>query len=475
MTTVFTNWLIAKLLFGGTLFLAAAAPPLGGDIGIADGGDSGTGEGASNEGAGAGELDYGADEGAADDLAAGDGEQAGEGERREERQQSTEEPEVQEFKGSVSARLRNLAKQAPELSQVFQKYPKVQEQIEATFRREAALREVFPTVAEARQMREHFPNGLQDVQQLHSDVQEVEALDRDFYSRDQEGNFPGHQKIIDNMFSDDREAAVSLFRTLPKEWARLDRDSYNEVMGQIVGATISWVPDYLSEMIEDAKAAKQDGIVSGLTKLLNWTSKFNAEKPRPTPEAERLQRDRQAFSRQTQEREREEGQKFHRSFVSDSRKLQTGIIKAHPSVKKMLESKVIPEQKKNELIEQIRQNTEKLLGKSPSFMRKLNPAYKSRKLDESLNLQKAAWSQQWLLNRMVRSVFNKEVPQLVSSNREALKRRAGAQQGGRPAQSKSGGDKASPAAPKQIGGRWYRDGGKGAPFTTAEIIAGKHL
>src|SRR5205807_1464964 len=130
-----------------------------------------------------------------------------------------------------------LTAQSPKLAEAFKENPKLQEQVEATFRREAALREVFPTVAEARQMREHFPNGLMDVQQLLGDVKEVEELDNDLYTRDREGNYPGHAKILNNVFSDDREAAVSLFRNLPKEWARLDRESYNDVMGSIIGAT----------------------------------------------------------------------------------------------------------------------------------------------------------------------------------------------------------------------------------------------
>jgi hypothetical protein len=472
---LFTQWLISTFLFGGTLFFAAGAPVIGAE-GAGDGLDLGDLGDGTDDGAGDAE---GADAsgGSGDshqresDSDLGDDSQQAEG---RDQHRSQEEPEVQEFKGSVSARLKNLTKQAPELGQVFQKYPKLQEQIEATFRREAALREVFPTVAEARQMREHFPNGLADVQQLHADVAEVETLDKDFYTRDREGNFPGHTKIIDGMFADDREAAVSLFRSLPKEWARLDRESYNEVMGKVVGVTLD-NSRAVADLADALESKDPKRIEASATKFLNWADAFSREKPRPSADEERLNRDRASFKQQTAERDREEGQKFHTSFVSESRKLQMQTIKGHPAVKRLLESKTVTEQKKSDIVEQVRQSMEKLLGKSSSFMRKLQPLYKSRNMDEVLKLQKSAWGQQWLLNRMVRSVFAKEIPQLVTSNREAVRRRAGAPASKTPV--KSGEKKDAPVGSlpaKQISGRWYRDGGRGAAFTTAEVLSGKH-
>jgi hypothetical protein len=319
---LFTQWLISTFLFGGTLFFAAGAPVIGAE-GAGDGLDLGDLGDGTDDGAGDAE---GADAsgGSGDshqresDSDLGDDSQQAEG---RDQHRSQEEPEVQEFKGSVSARLKNLTKQAPELGQVFQKYPKLQEQIEATFRREAALREVFPTVAEARQMREHFPNGLADVQQLHADVAEVETLDKDFYTRDREGNFPGHTKIIDGMFADDREAAVSLFRSLPKEWARLDRESYNEVMGKVVGVTLD-NSRAVADLADALESKDPKRIEASATKFLNWADAFSREKPRPSADEERLNRDRASFKQQTAERDREEGQKFHTSFVSESRKLQ---------------------------------------------------------------------------------------------------------------------------------------------------------
>lgn len=382
----------------------------------------------------------------------------------------TEEPEVQEFKGHVSARLRGLVKQSPKLAEAFKENPKLQEQIEATFRREAALREVFPTVAEARQMRERFPNGLADVQQLESDVKEVEELDKDFYGRGQDGAYPGHAKIVDNMWRDDPQAASALFRSIPKEWHRRDPEGYNDVMGKIVGATLANSRE-IADLDDALQSGDQKRIEASVKKFFSWANGFLSEKPRPTAEQEAIARDRAKLDKDTQDRAKQDGQRFHTSFISESKKLQTNIIKAHPAVKRLLENKAVTDAKKAEMIEQVRADIESLLGKSRSFMEKLRPAHASRNLQETLNLQKAAWSEQWRLNSAVRRVFNKEVPQMVSTNRDAVKRRAGTP----PPRTAGDKSKTTPTGPRQIGGRWFRDGGNGAPFTTAEVLAGKHL
>lgn len=455
---LFLPWLLP--MFG--MFFAAGADALaggGGDVGaIPDAG-----------GEGSDDLGYGGDSGeetGADDAAAVDQPAAD-----EKPIVDKEEPEVQEFRGAVSNRLRGLVKQSPKLAEAFKENPKLQEQIEATFRREAALREVFPTVAEARQMRETFPNGLQDVQQLQNDVKEVEQLDADLYTRDHEGNYPGHAKVVENLFRDNKEAAISLFRNMPKEWARHDRDSYNEVMGKIVGATIANAREW--EDFDNAlQSGDQKAIEAAGKKLFGWANGYLQGKPKPSEEEQRLSKDRQSFNKEKQDREKEEGQRFHTSFVTESRKLQTNIIKTHPAVKKLLENKTIPDTKKSEIIESVRKQIESLLGKSSSFMRPLKAAHGSRNLQETINLQKAAWSQQWRLNSAVRTVFGKEIPNLVQSNKDALRRRAGAPQTQKPV---TGDKNTAPQGPKKMSdGRWYRNGGKGEPFTTQEVLAGKH-
>jgi hypothetical protein len=449
-------------LFGSTMFFAASAV---GDVG-AEGGDDAGGPDGSVVGDSAGaDVDSGHPDSDDADLSA-------EGEIAESAkpQTPTEEPEVSEFKGFASTRLKALIKQAPELAKVFQEKPQIQNEIEARFRREAAYRETFPTVAEARQMRERFPNGLADVQALEEDVKEVEQLDKLFYTKDPEGNYSGHAQVLDNMFRDDREATLSFLRTVPKEWARLDRESYNDVNGQIVGATLAGrgVFDFLSDQIEAAKAAKQDGIAGGLTKLLNVLEGYTKGKPQPTEADQRLAADRQKFQRETQERAKQDGQRFHNTFSSESKKLQLDIIGKHPAVARLVKAN-IPEAKRAEIVSKIRDEMEKFLGKSASFMRKLKPLHASGNLQEAISLQRAAWSNPALLNPMIRKVFRVETPALVTQNRDSVRRRTPPTR--TPAQ--PGVRKSTPTGPHQIGKEWFK--GDGTKFTTAEVLAGRHL
>jgi hypothetical protein len=394
-------------------------------------------------------------------------------EKREEIETDKDEPELKEFQGMASARIRGLIKAHPDLGQVFKKYPALQATVEKVFRRESALSEVFPTIAEARAMREQFPNGQSDVQELLNDVAEVEELDNTFDNPGEDGTYPGHRDLIKNFFDRDRKAAVALMKTLPKEWVNLDRDSYNEVMGQVVAATFAshGVPDAIADMIEAAKEAEQPELEKGLTKLLRWVNGYFAEKPRPTDEELRLQRDRAEFDRTKQRAGKEDLVRFNREFQSTNLRLQRDIIKEHRAIQRLMTVKSIPDDKKNDIVEKIRGEMEKFLSKSPSFMRKLRPAYEKKNLQETTSIQKVAWSQPWLLNKMVRTVLYREVPQLVSSNREAANRRAGASRPGTLTK-KPGVKTQTPKGPHQVGGRWFK--GDGTPFTTAEILAGKH-
>ena len=387
-----------------------------------------------------------------------------------------EEPELKDYRTTASARLRGMVKIAPKLAEVFKEAPQLQSMIEGIIRRETAMREIFPTVAEARAMREQFPSGQADVQALLEDVREMEDIDKSFDDRGQDGSYPGHEKLIDNFFQRDKEAAVSLFKTFPKKWAQLDRESYNEVMGKVIGATLASreIPEYLSELAEAAKEAEQPALEQGLRKLLGWAQSYTSEKPKPTAEEERLTADRKAFERTRNETQKTEQQRFHSTFVAEARKLQLSTIESHRAVQRLQKVQALSAERKKEIVESIRKEGEQFLAKSTSFMRKLRASYNARNTQDIANLQKAAWSQPWFLNMIVRKVFNKEIPSMVQNNREAAARRTGTpQRSGTPARKLGDTTKQTPKGPRQIGGRWYRE--NGTAFTTAEVLAGKHL
>lgn len=469
------NWLLNHFLFAGTLMFAAGAVADAGGGGDAGAGDSGGGDAGDAGDAGAGgDAGSGGDESAAgdggesfDDDAAAGGEQKPAAQSRQQ-----DDPDTAEFKGAVSNRLRALTKKAPELAAVFQKHPEIQAQIEATMRRDAAYRDAGMTVAEVRTLRETFPNGLQDVQVLQDDVKSLQELDRNFYAKDAEGSYSGHKQLLENMFNDDREATVALFKQMPKEWARQDPESYNEVMGKIVGATFTrrGIPEYLGELIGAAEEAKDAGLVQGLTKLLNWVKGYTTEKPQPSADQLKLENDRKAFDKQKTESQKVEHQKFTQTFFSESKKLQLDAIAKHPTMMKLQKQQGITPQKRAEIAEKVRIKVADFLKNSPSFMRKLEPAFKAHNLTETQAIQKAAWSQQWLLNSMIRKVLQVETPALISNNRAAQRRPAGTSQ--QKAAPTAGASKDKPTKPFKVGGQWYKP--DGSRFSTAEIMRGDH-
>ncbi len=382
-----------------------------------------------------------------------------------------EEPELGEFRGMIAAKLRGIIKKAPELAGIFKKNPDIQNMVEAVFRREAALREVFPTVAEARFMRDQFPNGQADVQALLEDVGELTKLDQVFDTPGEDGTYPGHAELVGNFFERDQKAAVALMRRIPKEWAKRDPESYNEVMSKVVAATFHdrGIPEFLSELVAEAEGTD---LQPQLKKLQGWVNGFFADKLRPSEEQLKLQRDRQDLERQRSTVTKAESQRFHGGFVAASKKIQVEAVSSHPAIRRLEKTNAISPEKRRAIIEEIRVNTERLLSKSPSFMRQLRPAYEKRDLQECEKLQRAAWAQPWLINKMVRTVLQREIPQVVQQGKDAVRRRTAGQQA--PAKKPGDQQRQAPKGPyKDADGRWHRP--DGTAFSTADVLAGRHL
>lgn len=461
--------LLHYFLFGTMMFFAAGAPPVMG-AGEGDGGDSsGISEGA--DGSGEGLDDFGSEgtpePGAEEESSAEvlDGEV----EEKPPVQQKIEDPETSDFKGQVSRRLIALKKEVPELAQLFEKYPKFQTQVEASFRRDMAYRELG-TIGEFRVLREQFPNGMQDVESLLGEVNQLSEIDNQFYNKNAEGHYEGHAQLLDTMFREDREAAVSLFKTLPKEWARLDRESYNEVMAAVVGSTLAGIraPQYLQKIAALGKDIPQ--LKELADELLETIMGFSAEKAQPSEESRRLDAQRAQFKREQGERKTEDYNRFRSTFLNESGKLEQSIVKGHPAIKAVLATKSLPEAKKAEIISKVQAKIKAHLKTSRAFMGKLVPAHKAGELQKCLDVIKAQWSYPWVLNKFVRQVLAEETPNLVRQNRE--KRPTTQTPSRKPAPSGEQKEEKHTAPYKEDGVWKSKDGRR---LSTAEILRGVHL
>lgn len=393
-----------------------------------------------------------------------EGEGRGEGEGRKGPE------ELSEYKGTVSARLKQLGKDAPELNQVLNKYPRVRDAIAAVFRREAAAREMFPGgIKEMQELREFFPRGTADVKEVLTQLDEVEALDSQFYTRDDSGNYPGHANFIRNLLDQDKDATLALLKRVPAEWAKADPEGYDQVIGQIIGKTFQndRLPEHVDILMEIAKELKNPELVTRVQQLAGWMQKFMPQREKePSAEERRLRAEREAFQREKDERGKEEFARFNEGFIAESMRFQKDLINAHPLIKRLPAS--IPQAKKARMVEEIRKRIVSYLDKIRPFKSAFNSAYFSRNRQGIMEAQKNYWTP-WLLNLYTRKVLAEETPGLVIASRQG----AGAvKPKPKPA---SGQREAAPNTKnfKDARGQWHKP--DGSLFTTQEILRGLHL
>jgi hypothetical protein len=386
----------------------------------------------------------------------------------EEKREEVDKDDLSEFAPSISARLREMTKKAPELDAVLKKYPDLRNSFEATFRRDAAYREIFPTVAEARQLREVFPNGLGDAQELLQELNEVGELDNNLVARDPEGRYPGHSKIIRDIFAQDRNAAIALLENSTREWSREDPESYDRIFSGIMGATFKsqGVVNHIAQLQALAKQSDNPNLQQMIDQLADWVNGFAGEQrtKQLSPEAERLRNERQAFDREREERQRADGEAFSKNFVSESTRLQKQIVETHPLIKRLPQA--IPAQKRERIVNEVMVRMRDHLQKSPSFMRSLKAAYQNLNLPGTLDIQRKVWNQPWLLNMYVRKVLAEETPGIVQATRPVA--RATGTNRTSTQTAATGRNGPAHTAPYHEGGRWYKPNGQ--PMTTEEVL-----
>lgn len=352
-------------------------------------------------------------------------EQDSEAQETEQSEEQQEKPdELAEFKGSAGARLRELCKAAPGLSGVLDKFPKVRDSIVASLKVQSALRDQNISFAELREYRERLPNGLQDLQTIEQELGELGRIDGAFY-----GKRGG--ELVSYMHQADPEAAIAMFRELPKQWARLDPESYRETFSNIIAATIrnDRILEPAYRAYQAAKAAGNEQVAQDIAQLYNYLNSFGKQED-DSPEMRRVREREQNASRKEQESATRQQEGFHANFLNESQRFQRQLVRNNPIFKKLPQA--IPEAKKARMIEEIRNKIVDHLGRSRSFMAQMEPAYRSMDMQKCLDVQRGSqgW-QPWIVNMYVRRVLAEETPGIVEGNRaaNATKRAAAARTG----------------------------------------------
>lgn len=324
------------------------------------------------------------------------------------------EENLDEFRGSVTARLRELAKRSPELAKALTTDPKLRDTLAATFRREEGYREAFPTVGEAREMREMFPRGLEDAKALIGENEEVAEMDRQYYSGD-----PRQQsQFVRNLYQQDPKAFGSLAAEFPKLWAELDPKGYQRTFSKILGATFEsqGLFTFAKQMLSAAQQSGDKALIGMAQELDGWIGRYDPNaRTKPDPRDEEFNR-RQAELDEREEKQRSANQEaFNKSFTAGETKFQVDEIG------KLLNGKLpkgLPEAKRNRIVDTIRGQMVERLSASRPFMRALNAAIDSGDLNEAFKVSRSAWAR--LAPSVVRRVLGEETPLLVQHNKTAV-------------------------------------------------------
>lgn len=334
-----------------------------------------------------------------------------------EQPEQAEEEDLSEFTGSVAARLRELAKTSPALAQAMAENPKLRDTLAATFRREEGFREAFATVAEAREMREMFPRGIEDAQQLVAEIEEVAELDGLYYSNDP----VSHEQFIRNLHEQDPQTFRSLLSTLPQVWAKLDPDGYQKVFSGILGATFEseGLPTFAQSLRQAAESGDTEKVKALATELAGWVDKFTPKAKRTLdPREQELERREKELADRGRAETQKQREAFNASFTQSEVKNQTDAIQ------KLIGSrlpKALSEARRTRITEDIRAGIVKYLGTSRPFMRALKAAFDEGDMNKALAVSKSAWSR--LLPGVARRVLNEETQNIVQGNRETVARK----------------------------------------------------
>jgi hypothetical protein len=146
------------------------------------------------------------------------------------------------------------AAEPPELKQLFDANPELRRAWQA----ERAYRGVFPTVAEARELKKIFPT-LADARAAAENLADLQRLDRWFFSSRPED----HAELIANLQQLDPQAFRNLARAFPQVLAQIDPEAYRADTAMRVEATLADVRAEAARRGDDAAAAAAD-------LLANW-------------------------------------------------------------------------------------------------------------------------------------------------------------------------------------------------------------
>lgn len=379
--------------------------------------DGGSSEAGSDDGQVA--VDEGTDQDAAanqDDAASGDteGDLAG---GKKDAQGQTQEVQVPI---AIPKEFTQLLKDPA----IAKKLEPVMPQIQAAFDQNKKFREIFPTVAEARAMRDVFPGGAEEAKAVAAKAVALDEADDQFTSGD-----PREQSALAaEWFEDSPEAFRSMFVESSKLLQARDPQAYQEITQSIL--TGHFQANRWDEQIEAMRVAIDANDLDRLKGLSAWLVN-EAEKKgikfdrggRIRPEDAALNRDRENLSREQAETHQERIAFFNERVNSTVEgEVKSAIAKSIPS---LLEKSAFSDKGRERISKDVYEAIDRRLKADKSTARAMRQIIRPNgKLDLSKDAQTQAANlvtgrARAILTTVAKQIIQERTAEMISQNKNA--------------------------------------------------------
>jgi hypothetical protein len=265
----------------------------------------------------------------------------------------------------------------PELKAMF-KDPKVGPQVRDLYYRHAAYQQVFPTVAEARGMRELFPNGIEDAKAVLENAEQLERFDELFYSENPEDR----AQFVASLHREDPEAFAGLIQSLPDTLYQMDPALYKQSLA------VPLVQDFLTNMYnialaeggEEGENLKNAVDVLAHAAFRKTMDQLSAAERTPDPRATALERRQQELEkREAAIRERAWGE-FHQA--TNDTVVERVVTDIRSTVDKLLEGSRASEGAKQRIVRDIYNELKAAMQANRDLRQQLRREYRNGSMDQ---------------------------------------------------------------------------------------------
>lgn len=305
---------------------------------------------------------------------------------------------------------------------VAPKLQAVMPQIQAAFDQNAKFREVFPTVAEARAMREVFPGGADEAKAVAAKAIALDEADDQFSSADPQEQ----QSLASEWFEDNPEAFRSMFIESAKLLQARDPQSYDTITQGIL--TNQFQSNRWDEQLEAMRVAIEGNDLERLKGLSAWLVNETDKRGirfdrngRVDPQTQANARDRENLSNQQAQAQQERVEFFNeRVNTTVASQVKTAITK---SLTPLLEKSAFTDKGKERISKEVFEEIDRRLKADKSISRAFRNIIRP---NGKLNLSRDAQTQaatllvgkaRATLTTVAKQIIQERTAEMISQNR----------------------------------------------------------